>query len=472
MDMLRAATAVLSAANLLPDGKLVVGVSGGPDSVALLHLLMRLYPPEQLIVAHLNHGWRESARSDVDLVREMAFAARLVFNLRLVDTVTLARERGWSLEEAGRHARYAFFAQLARQEGADAIAVGHNADDQAETVLLNLVRGTGLDGLGGMRPVAALPEHPELRLVRPLLHTSRAAIEAYCRDHHLAFAHDATNLDLNFARNRVRHALLPLLESLNPGAARHLEQLAELAAADVAILEDLTDEAWAALLRERGETWLRLEREGWRLLPVGLQRRVLRRAVAALRRARRDVGFRTIEQARLLADRSSTGGRATLPDGLTLTTSARWLTLAVDADVVPGDWPQLPGAAPLTLPIPGELALANGWRLTAEWATADLANRDAWQAFVDVGDAAQLVVRGRRAGERLQPLGMHGRSASLQDIMVNRKIPADARARWPIVALPERLVWLVGHQIDARARMAASGQRCVRLTCRRDEPVA
>jgi len=456
---------------LPPSAPLLIAVSGGPDSLALLHVLQEIFPAEQLVAAHLHHGWREEADAEAEFVRQTAVSWGIACFIEEVDVVGLAREQALSLEEAGRKARYDFFARLATKIGAKAVAVGHHADDQAETVLMHLLRGSGLAGLRGMLPISPLPGAPDILLLRPLLAVSRAAIEAYCKTYDLQPVFDATNEDTTFFRNRLRHELLPLLAGYNPQIKARLQHMAAVVAADYAFLDELADEKYTAVLRESGSDWLALDRAGWLALPLSLRRAALRRAVWQLRADLRDVGFQPIEQARLVAEKDATGGQTTLPGGLVLTVEYERLTIAADPDVLLFDEPQIVEDTAVPLPVPGRVQLANGWVIESELVSGmDLAhiqsNPDPWTAYVDGGDEP-LFVRGRQPGERLRPLGMSGQSAKLKVMMINRKIPARLREKWPIIDSASGLAWLVGHGIDERVKVTAVAQTIVRLHCRK-----
>ena len=456
---------------LPPPSKLLIAVSGGPDSLALLHILAAIFPPANLVVAHLNHGWRAEAAAEAEFVRKTAVALHIPCHVEKSDVIGLARAGGLSLEEAGRKARYDFFARLARQVGARAIALGHHADDQAETVLLHLLRGSGLAGLRGMRPVSPLPGADDLWLVRPLLTTTRAEIDQFCREHGLDPIIDPSNEDTTYLRNRLRHELLPYLAGYNPQIKSALQHLAAVTAADYALLDTLTQTKWAAIVQESGPDWLALDREAWRALPLSLRRSTLRQAVQALRPDWNDVGFRSVEQARRVAEGRGAGGQATLPGGLTLTADYDRLTIATSPDDLPVKLPQLTGKTAVPLPLPGRVQLEHGWVLTATPVDAiDLTlvmqNLDPWQTFVDVGERP-LFARPRRPGERMRPLGMADQTASLKEIMINRKIPARLRAAWPLVATPAQPVWLAGHVVDERARITAEAEGVIHLQCRK-----
>lgn len=445
---------------------LVLGVSGGPDSLALLHLIRAIRRPQGLIVAHLDHGLRPGSADEAAIVA--AAAGELRFHSERVDVAGMARARGLSIEEAGREARYDFLARVARRDGASAVVVGHHAGDQAETILMHLLRGSGLSGLAGMREASPLAGHEGLWLVRPLLHATRDEIEAYCVEHGLAPVIDASNTDPTYFRNRLRHELLPLLEEYSPQIGLRLRQMGEIIAADDELLRDLTDSTWRAIVLAESETAVDLDRAAWLDLPLGLRRRVLRRAIEFLRPALRDVGFKTLESARSVAESGNTGATATLPGGVSLRVSYGKLLIQSQPATHEGHQPQLLSAEPVALPIPGEVSLAGGWRITAEWVRdidmqAAEANSDPWAAYVDVGSNA-LQVRPRRRGERMRPLGLGGET-KLKEIMIDRKIPAPVRALWPVVATGDHAVWIAGQVLDDRARVRPESGRVVRLRC-------
>lgn len=454
------------------DRPLVVGVSGGPDSLALLHALAEdgLYPREQLVVGHLNHRLRPTATEEAQFVARVCARWEVACFVEEADVAAQAQHESLSQEEAGRIARYRFLAALARRVGAPAVAVAHHAGDQAETVLMHFLRGSGLAGLRGMLPAGPLPEAPSLTLLRPLLFTSRTEIEAYCTASDLQPVVDESNRDITLFRNRLRHELLPLLESYNPQIRERLQYTSQVIAADYALLEQLGQEAWAEIVREEGEGWLRVDLAGWRALPLSLRRSTLRQAVRQLRRSLRDVTFAPVEQARQVVENGGVGAQATLPGDLLLTVEYDTWRLATPSADVPVRLPQLPAMEPLILPLPGRVSLAGGWILAASWRSdlspaAIRANPDPWQAYLDPVSAGELVVRSRRSGERFQPLGMGGRTAAVKEVMINEKIPARLRQRWPLVANDQHLLWLVGHRLDQRARVTADTSAIIHLHC-------
>jgi tRNA(Ile)-lysidine synthase len=494
----------IEAHHLLSLGEaVVVGVSGGPDSLCLLHLLCRLRAQAggswnlRLHVAHLHHGLRGAAAdADAAFVRDLAVDWGLPVHVEHADVPALAEEHGLAVEEAARRARYAFLGRVAGEVGARTVAVGHNADDQAETVLMHLLRGSGLAGLRGMLPCTPLADYrllgldlgarPEgIRLIRPLLDIPRAEIQAYCDYYGLAPRFDRSNLDTTYFRNWLRHEVIPLLEQHNPKLRQVLRRSAQVIGRDYALLRSLLEESWSRVVIEERlqpesasegecpEEYIVLDLAAWRALPVSLQRSILREAVQRLRRTLRDIGFVHIDDAVQVARAGITGSQATLPRGLMLTVSYERLILA-SADAAPllPDWPLLPpDAGRILVQVPGHTPLpGSGWMLRAEvLARRNLpsgweANPDPWRAFLDLEAVGmQPWLRTRRPGDRLQPQGMEGRSVRLSALLTNLKVPQAARDRLPLLATEWGLAWVCGQRLDGRACIGDSTRQVLHL---------
>lgn len=454
---------------LAPGDRIVVGVSGGPDSLCLLHVLLRLRQENRLWlhVAHLHHGVRGAdADADAEFVASLAAKWELPATICQEDVPALARAHGLAFEEAARRVRYAFLARVAGEVGAHKIAVGHNADDQAETVLMHLLRGAGPAGLRGMLPITPLTDyrmlepflqHPVsgIRLIRPLLEVSRPEIERYCADQGLTPRFDYSNLDTTYFRNRLRHELLPLLETYNPNIRARLCHMAAVVAADYELLTHLRRQAWAEVVQEERATAIVFDRAAWQALPVALQRAVLRRAAYRLRKTLRDVDFVHVENARQVGLQGETGAQATLPRGLALTVGYDTLTVGEAGKVgPPPDEPLLWSSEPLPVRLPGTTPLPGSeWTLQAqvleEWDAHQIAaNPDPWTAYLDLDKLPNpLVLRPRRPGDRFWPQGMEGHHVKLSDFMVNLKIPRAWRAHVPLLVAGERIVWVCGRRI-------------------------
>lgn len=483
-DIPRAVRLAVQRYQLLSPGiTAIVAVSGGPDSLCLLHLLHALAPEldVRLHVAHLHHGLRGSeADADAAFVQETAAAWGLSCTVERADVASVAQQTGATLEEAARAARYAFLGRLAQQLGAPVVAVGHHADDQAETVLMHFLRGSGLAGLRGMQPVSRfpLPDHQppgfDLSLIRPLLFTPRSAILAYCSQHMLEPRFDRSNEDTTFFRNRLRHELLPLLEGYNPQIRRILGHTAAALADDYELLAGEVQAAWSRVTLDAQAGRLLFDLAAWRALPTALQRGLLREAIRRLRASLRNVSYIHVDNALWLLREGAAGDRMTLPAGLEAALGCdRFAVGEAGVELPLDELPQME-IQHFPLAVPGETRLA-GW--TMEAALLDRAelpagwqdNADRWLAWLDADRLGpKPFLRSRRPGEHFQPLGMAGRSKALAEFFTNVKVPAPARDRWPLLATTAGdIAWVCGLRVDQRAQVTAATQQIVQLRLRR-----
>jgi len=469
--------------------RVVVGVSGGPDSLCLLHLLhhFKTELDLDLVVAHLNHQLRGAeSQADEEFVKEIASAWTLPVWVDTQPVATLAAERKQSIEEAARQVRYAFLWRVANEEGAGKIAVGHNADDQVETILMHFLRGTGLAGLRGMLPavdIATLRLHPDdlpaatstpsPKIIRPLLELSRTEIEAYCRDHGLTPRYDTSNKNTTFFRNRLRHELIPCLETYNPNIRQIIQNMGRVVTADVDLLNHQLDELWPLLAKKQTPDRIELDLEGWLNLPLALKRSTLRRAVHLLRHGLRDINFEHIENAVSIVERGVTGSKATLPQELILTISYHRLIIAGKDDPIklPPDIPHLTSDQEIPLKIPGVTPLPNtNWRLRTKIVLADAIPRPRlhqtkrWEAYLDaevVGSAP--VLRPRRSGDIFYPLGLGGHSKKVNEFMIDEKIPVEWRNHIPLLTARNQIMWICGYRLDERAKIHPTTEKIIHL---------
>jgi tRNA(Ile)-lysidine synthetase-like protein len=445
----------------LPDSPrpILLGVSGGADSLAMLHLFWRARDDLALAVQvlHVHHGIRGAeADQDADFVIETCRAWNIPAQVVRTDAPAQAKQGKLSLEEAARQVRYAALALEAERINARAVAVAHTADDQAETVLMHLLRGSGLTGLRGMQPISPPGSHFPLPLLRPLLAFSRAEIEAYCADHRLAPRTDPSNADTTYFRNRLRHDILPLLDSVAPGVCTRLAHTAALLSADHAALEAQVALAWDIFAIEKTDQKVRFDRARWSSALLAVQREFLRQAVWHLRPAVRDVTFDHIEAALGVIRSGQTGARSTLPGGLMLTLEYDAIRIApVDAAPASPEWPLLNQGEELALIQPGSVKVGDwtlsisryeGERSGAAW-EALIADR--WSALLALPAADNLILRTRRDGDRFQPQGAGG-SQKLSDFMINAKIPGAWRGRIPLLVIGDQIGWVCGWRVDQR----------------------
>lgn len=449
--------------------RLLVGVSGGADSVCLLHLLALLADAWrlELHVAHLNHGLRGAAAvADARYVAELAQQLGLPYTIEERDVASHRAKLRLSLEEAAREVRYAFFAEVAHRLGAPSVVVGHTADDQVETVLLHLLRGTGTAGLRGMAPTmqwdSKTATYP-LKVVRPLLEVRRAQTQAYCAAHDLKPRSDVSNLDLSFTRNRIRAELLLSLRQYNPNIDAALLRLARTAADEMAFWEEQAVALCDRAVRHEGKG-IFLELSSLAGQPPALVRHVLREG---MRRLSGDL--LRVEEAHVEAMKecmTRPGSRLSLPGGLHYYVDYGRVWLGPEP-YPPVPLPLLDGEHSLTVPGMTEIP---GWRISAKVIPANTANScpKGWQARLDFDVAGdRLRVRPRRPGDRFQPLGMSG-PKKLQDFMVEEKIPRPWRDRIPILTDGSRILWVVGWRIDHRARVTDATRRILVLEFQRN----
>jgi tRNA(Ile)-lysidine synthase len=437
--------------------RVVVGVSGGADSVCLLHALVHL-PPElavEPIAATLDHQLRgDSGAQDALFVAECARQWGVEAVSGAFDVPGLASERGLGIEETGRMARYTFLARTAHERGAEVIAVAHHADDQAETVLMHLLRGSGPGGLAGMRPETPLggydllePVGRGLTVIRPLLTVTRAEIDAYCAAYGLSPRFDRSNLDTSYFRNRVRHEVLPYLERISPNLRELLARMAEVMAGDVELLEGLLNRTWPHVTLENSPERVRFDLEAWRTLPVGLRRLTLRRAAFQLRPELTEIGFATLEQAVTIASAGDAGAQSVLPGGLVMRVD--YDTLILGAYERPPDWPLLWFERESPLHVPGVFGLPESpWQLEirpgkpGEGPDPDRP----WRAVLREGE--RFTLRGRLPGDRFSPSGMDGHTQKVADFMSNARIPVDWRDRIPLLIVDGMIGWVCGWRVS------------------------
>lgn len=433
-----------------PAQTLVVGVSGGADSVALLHILKEL--KAKVVVGHFNHHLRETAERDARFVATLCESWRIPFEQGEGQIEQLAKAAGLGIEEAARQARYAFLFGLARKLSAYTVVTAHHADDQVETVLMHFLRGAGLDGLGGMAYHSTLAAFDEqIAIYRPMLGVAKTEILSYCAARELDFVEDETNDDPRIYRNRLRNELLPLLETYNPGVRRTLLRNVEAAQADLRLLEALENEAFYSSLIREHPSGITLDRTAFLGLSEALRNRVIRRAAVTVRPNLRDFGLEMVRVAREAIEKNR--ARTALSDGLMIWCIGKSIQLTLD-ETSPdlSDYPQLKSAEGQVWQDGEAVFLENGWILrreamgTRDFLAADeglrLSPNHAWLAIAHPG--MKLTVRGAKAGERIRPLGMPEGSQKLSDLFVNLKIPQPARVKWPVVLEGEKIIWVAG----------------------------
>jgi tRNA(Ile)-lysidine synthase len=451
---------------LLAQGdSVLIGVSGGADSLAVLHLLMARASEYRLRlgVAHLDHRLRKDSGRDADFVRDLSQSYGLPFHMSEADVRGVQRRFRLSLEEAARRVRYQFFRETAVRHGYNKVALGHHADDDAETLLLNLLRGSGRLGLRGIPPVR------ENLFIRPMIHAARSDILEYLQILGLSHLSDDTNSDDRYLRNRVRRRLIPILEKdYQPKVRAVFSRTAEILRAEEQWLESLMKPVLEQVVISRSTGQLILSADELARLHRAAARRVVREALRIIQEDLRRITFAHIEQIVDLACRRTDAGPLHLPqdmrarrhgDHLLLTRpeAGRTFNSASSAD----DYHyEMHGCSVLAIRETGDaIALSEVARDVAE----DAASAGPQTAFLD-WDAVEfpLTVRNFRSGDRFSPLGAGG-VQKLKKFFIDHKVPRAQRRRCPLLLSGGRILWVAGHRIDHQARLTPATRRVLKV---------
>lgn len=459
MDLIQIEKRLSEDCSLKKDLPLLVGVSGGPDSLCLLHLLHAL--GYSLIAAHVNHQLRPEADAEAAYVARFALSLNVPFCETRLDVMAFAQKEKLSVEESARFLRYRYLLATAKETGAHAVAVAHQADDQVETVLMHLLRGAGLSGLKGMPYRGYLPTFSETTpIVRPLLGVWRQEIEEYCAENALEACYDASNQDVKYFRNRIRHELMPLLRTFNERGVEHVWQLSQLAGAEDAFLEKAAEMAKEEAQRSQGQDYVIFDEQAFQRLNLALQRRLLRAWVAELQQNVRDISFEAIEKALVYLGDLKRSGTCQLLDGMWLNrfSDSQMALYLSSADFSP-ELPLLAGKQQIELVCPGITPLNQYWQIEANWIDRGGLSfaTDEWTALVDAEKCSVgLRLTSGDSAERLSYLGNGEHTLKLGDLFTDKKVFRPARPRWPVVRCGEEILWVPGLK---RARIALVNER-------------
>lgn len=439
--------------------KVVVSVSGGADSMALLSLLHQLQSTYRLTlsVAHVNHQLRVGeAIRDALFVERYADKLGLPFHKVDVDVKALKRRTGLSPQHAARQLRHDALQSLSRSLAATHIALGHTADDQAETLLMRLLRGGGPAGLAGM-PAKRMP------FVRPLLGVHRDFILEYLRTTDVPWVEDSSNANRSYLRNRVRLDLMPTLRVYHPHIAQRLHQVADMLRTDNDVLEQRTEAlARQVLSREVGNAMLSIRRAPFSAAPLAMQRRLLRYAIDRLPFSGDRASFRDVETlVRFAVSGVNVGRRLTLA-GQVMAEQHNDVVLLWQARALPST------SLTVILPVPGTLSLHGlASTLTAKTVARGEDGRGRSESRVALLDfdaaTSPLSLRFPRPGDRFRPLGATG-SQKLQDFFVNKRVPRAIRPYVPLVLAGPEILWVVGHRIAEPFKVRPETRRVLELS--------
>ena len=455
------------------DAKLLVGVSGGPDSMALLHLLLGLNQSFdwqlKLHVAHFNHRLRgEESEKDAAFVQAAADSLALPCTIEAKDIARMAEAAPKGIEELGRQQRYAFFERVCLQAGAKFVAVGHHADDNAETILFRILRGTGLRGLSGIPRSRPISPNSDIRIVRPLLRRTRVTILAYLSNEGIAYRDDRSNASNEAMRNRIRNLVLPHIEShINPQVNEALVRLGEQATWLEEFLRETVQRTFETLIISHTDQFVTLNAEAMSRKSRIVQTELVRVAYRSFGLGEQELSFGHLVNVVDLAAEPGSGKQVQLPGGMNVEKRYHELVFSL-----PSDEPRETIADEIAVHLPGRTILPLR-KLAIECGIQDIDSGDIERIrkgggrFVEHVDLSTvhppLVIRKRRPGDRFFPLGAPG-SKKLSDFLIDRKIKPNDRDNVAVLCDQLGPIWVVGHRIDDRVKVTSLTRTVLKLT--------
>jgi tRNA(Ile)-lysidine synthase len=475
MDIHALVAEFISQANLLSKSqKVVVGVSGGADSLCLLDCLYRL--EYSLVLAHLDHQLRAESSEDAMYCQTLAERYGIPAVIETADVRGFA-DAGRSLEEAARILRYRFLSRAAKSNQTNVIATGHTSDDQVETILMHFLRGAGPEGLRGMLPLTSMddwvdvPDGKGIQLVRPLLEIARSQTIAYCEANGLTPVQDPSNQDLKILRNRLRHELIPELETYNPGIRNALIRTGKVMESIADLQKEIVHIAWPIVASKAGESAIILKVGELLSKPIATQRAILRYAVTCLDPELGDTSFEQVVRWLSFIATCKVGGREAMIGDLELVHMGEDVLLWKPGTEVSFDrFPQFEGNEERTLKVPGAMDFAGGWTLVVD--SGEIEENDQKQMMLKSSESrvfldadkieGSLLVRHWEPGDRIQILGMTGRS-KVAELFVNERVPQLVRQQWPLVVDECKVIWIAGLRMAHTVRLTPSSKRYIEL---------
>lgn len=437
---------------MLTGGETVlVGLSGGPDSVCLLHVLHSLGPEFNLKLnaVYINHGLRpDETPRETEFCREICEALSIPFVTRAIDVRTYSKERGMNKQEVARELRYGVLEEIASETSAGRIALGHTADDQLETFLMRFFRGAGPKGLAGIPPVRG-------KIIRPLIETLRSEIEEFLGERKIEFIVDSSNLREDYTRNKIRLSIIPEMRKINPNIVETASRIMEIMREEEGYFDLIVTKTLMKLISRKTESRIELFLVPLISMEKVILRRILRRAIHETR-GLRGFEFAHVEEIIGLIKTGQAGDRLYLPKGLRAIRNYSCLVLTSESPV---------RLRTYALPAPGEVIIEDikAVMSSAVEEKGHVRGEDRNSALFDAEKTGtMLTVRARAEGDYFYPLGL-GKKKKLQDFFVDEKVPRDERDSIPIVESADGIIWIAGHRGDERFKVTGGTKKFLRL---------
>ncbi len=448
---------------------LLVGVSGGADSICLLDLLQKA--GNKVIVANYNHHLRPESDTDSVFVKQVADSYDLEFVQGSGDVSQFSRKAHKTIEEAARIYRYKFLFEEAVKRNVAAVVVGHTADDQVETILMHLIRGCGLEGLQGMQPRVITDFNQDIALIRPLLFVWKEAIIDYCRKNHLSYLEDKSNKDIKYLRNRIRMELIPNLQQYNSGIKEHIYNLGKIVSGD---LEDIIQASlvnFKECLINEDTDFIVLSLGKLLNITESHKRRVIQMAFKSILSSGYETNFDLIEKVIEFIQNPNQGKHLGLLSNLDLSIEGDCIYLFTKgADLPHYKWPMIEKEFSLEISIPGEWKISPKWMIKTGFISIteirfpDYSGQLINVAFLDADELdKRLIIRTQIPGDRYSPLGLKGKSQKLSDFWINNKVPKRVRSSWPLVSCEDKLIWIPGFHPSHFHRITERTKKVVRM---------
>jgi tRNA(Ile)-lysidine synthase len=452
-----------------PGDILLLGVSGGPDSICLLDKLQKA--GIELIIAYYNHHLRPESDEDSEFVKQAADFRGLKFIKGGGDVLQFAKKGHKSIEEAARIYRYKFLFEQAIKQGASAVAVGHTADDQVETILMHIIRGCGLEGLQGMQPCIKSEFNQEIFLIRPLLYYWREEVIDYCKKNNLDYREDRSNNDLKFLRNRLRNELIPDLQKYNLNVKEHIFNLGEIVSGDLDNINHISKINFQDCLLNENEDFIVLSLSSLLNLVDGQKRQVIQIAFKKILPSGDEINFDLIEKIIFVLENPNQSKHLELLSNLELSIEGDCILIYKKGAQLPHyKWPHVSQDYIFKAGVPGKWKISPKWNIETEnYEISDIrfpeySGQLILFAFLDADTLdREIIIRTQLSGDRYSPLGIKGKSQKLSDFWINNKVPKRVRSTWPLVLCRDEIIWIPGFQPSFSHRITNETKKAIRM---------